>query len=227
MLATPGPSLVSAISIGCSLSLPSMLAVWSSVRLGMWRYAMAVVLSALNGFFVTWVVGSGFRPMLFMLPLASTLPVFLTLLIIKRGFGHFALLKIDAEQFLEGLRFNLSHLFIVTTLLAVLVPVGKLLWPMLADGHQPADLIFFAFLIALISGNTLIFVWALLGKHAILRTCIVIPIGIVSLVVFMKFCVQGEDLIVFYTLTGLPLLSTFVLMATLRFSGWRFIRGVA
>ena len=163
--------------------------------------------------------------MLFMLPLASALPVFLTLFIIKRGFGHFVLLEINADQFLEGLRFNLSHLFIVTTVLAVLVPVGKLLWPMLAGGNQLEELVVYGFLIALISGNTLIFVWALLGKHVILRTCIVIPIGIVSLIVFMKVVVQGENLVVFYTLTGLPLVSTFVLMAALRFSGWRFIRG--
>ena len=123
--ATPSPHLLGAVGIGCSLSLPSMLAAWSSVRLGGWRYSLTVFLSLFNGFLLTWCANPEFDLLLVLLPLLSALPVLLTLLIIKLIFGHFAPLASDAGQFREGLRFNLSHLFIVTTVLAVLLRIAS------------------------------------------------------------------------------------------------------
>ena len=224
--ATVTPNLPTAIHVGSCLSLPSMLATWSSIRLGWWRYALAVVLSLFNGILLTTFVNPDFDLLLVILPLASALPVLLTLLIIKRVFGHFAPLARDADQFLEGLRFSLLHLFIVTTLLAILLPVGKLLWPMLTDSLRPPDKLFTLFsLCLLISFNTLMFVWALMGRQAILRVCITIPIGAFTLWICALACQRSNDGLAWYTLTGLPLVSSFLLMLAFRSSGWRFWKG--
>lgn len=222
----PSPSTLRAVGIGCSLSLPSMLAAWSSIRLGAWRYSLTVFLSLLNGFLLTWFANPDFDILLVLLPLASALPVLLTLFVIKRFFGHFAPLASDTGQFLEGLRFNLSHLFVVTTLLAILFAIGKFFWPMLSGSSgYPGEIVVVLSLSALISFNTLMYVWALLGKHAIVRICVVIPIGLGTLVACTMICTSGPQELIWYVVTGLPLISAFVLMAAFRFSGWRFFRG--
>ena len=223
---TPGPSLVVAIMLGCWLSLPSMLAAWSTIRSGVWRYSFSAVLSLLNSFLFMLLIDGQFDLLMAALPPASALPVLLTLMVIKRAFGYFAPLQRDADQFLEGLRFNLLHLFIVTTLLALVLPIGKMLWSMQPNTVGPAPLGIFACLIVLISFNTLMFVWALMGKYAVLRTCIATPVGIAALLICVQVCNHGADYIEWCVLAGLPLASSFLLMAALRFSGWRFWKSV-
>ena len=223
--ATPIPGFGGAVGIGCCLSLPSMLAVWSSIRSGWWRYSLTVLLSLLNGFLLTWCASPSFDLLLVLLPLASALPVLLTLFIIKRVFGCFAPLGSDSGQFLEGLRFNLSHLFIVTTLLAILLPIGKFFWPMLLSApRHPGKFVVLLGLCVLFSFNTLMYVWALQGTRAILRVCVAIPIGLGTLVICAMICSPQPDSI-WYILTGIPLGSSFLLLAALRMSGWRFFRG--
>ena len=218
------PTFLGAVSIGSYLSLPSMLAAWSCIRSGAWRYCLAVLLALLNGFVLTWTSNTRFDLLLVLLPLATILPTLLTLSLIKRVFGRFSPLAQDAEFFVEGLRFNLSHLFIVTTLLAVLIATGKIIWPLLEFNPPPEAPLILGSLVALISFNTLLHVWALLGQQAILRTCIAIPLGIVTLVICSWVCRgngSGDDFF-WYLLTGLPLLSSFVLMTSFRYGGWRF-----
>ena len=216
-----------AISIGCCLGLPSMLAAWSSIRSGSWRHSLTFFLCLVNGFILTLTANPVFDWLLVMLPLAIALPVFLTLLVIKRVFGYFAPLESSDERFVEGLRFNLSHLFIVTTLLALLLAIGKVLWPALSKhGVHPSELVALFSFVVLFSFNTLMFVWALLGKQTILRTLIAIPIGVVTLIACKAVCIGddsiGSDLFFWYMLTGLPLVSSFVLIAVFRYEGWRF-----
>ena len=226
--ADPNPNLSGAVSIGLCLSLPSMLAAWSSIRLGVWRYSLAVFLSLINGFLLTSVANPEFDLLLVMLPLFSALPVLLTLVIIKQCFGHFAPLAPDAGQFLEGLRFNLSHLFIVTTLLAVLLPIGKFFWPTLSSNSAHAGKFVIIFgLSILFSFNTLMYVWALQGKRAIMRVCIAIPVGLATLMLCAMVCSNTPNDPIWYLIAGLPLVLSFVMLAALRFSGWRFFRGTA
>ena len=201
-----------------------MLAAWSCIRSGAWRYCLTVFVALLNGFIVSWIEAPSFDLFLVLLPLATTLPTLLTLFLIKRAFGRFAPSASDAEFFVEGLQFSLSHLFIVTTSLAVLLAVGKVIWPLLKFDSPPGLILIVSSLVALISFNTLLHVWALLGQQAILRTCIAIPLGIVTLVICSWVC-RGNgsrDDFFWYLLTGLPLLSSFVLMTSFRYGGWRF-----
>ena len=224
--ATPEPDFFAAVGIGCCLSLPAMLAVWSSIRLGVWRYSLTVVLSLLNGFMLTWWANQNFELLLVLLPLASALPVLLTLLIIKLLFGHFARFAPDSDQFLEGLRFNLSHIFIVTTVLAMLLPIGQFVWPMQTNNLAHRGVLMIVSCISvLISFNTLMFVWALLGKQVFLRICLAIPVGLVTSLICIKFCNARDDELIWAIVLGLPLLSSLLLMAALRFSGWRFFQG--
>ena len=218
------PTVLGAVFIGSCLSLPSMLAAWSCIRSGTWRYCLTVVLALLNGFVLTWTSNLRFDLLLVLLPLATILPTLLTLFLIKRVVGRFGPLASGADFFVEGLRFNLSHLFIVTTLLAVLIAIGKVIWPLLEFDSPPDAFLIVGSLVALISFNTLLHVWALMGQQAILRTCIAIPLGIVTLVICSWVCRvnDGVDNFFWYLLTGLPLLSSFVLMTSFRYGGWRF-----
>ena len=222
---TPSPTTYGAVAIGCCLSLPAMLAVWSSIRLGWWRYSLVVLLSLLNGILLTWCASPDFELLLLLLPLASALPVLITLLVIKLLFGRFAPLATDSSQFIEGLRFNLSHLLTVTTVLAILLAVGKFFWPMRSVVlEHPGVLMIVVYISALISFNTLMFVWALMGKQMVLRICIAIPVGLVTSLICIKVCNVGGDEFIWCIVLGLPLVSSLLLMAVFRFSGWRFVR---
>lgn len=219
-----GPSVGGAISIGFCLGLPSMLAGWSSVRSGVWRYVVTVVISLLDGCILAWGTGSVSDFMVMLLPLASALPTLITLFLIKRFFGRFAPLESQAEHFLEGLRFNLSHLFIVTTVVAVLLAIGKAFrLEAYAQMSHPSQFVFLAALVVLFSFNTLMFVWALMGRSAFLRACIVIPVACVSIMVWAWFCNQGSpNQFVWYIFTSIPLVTTFSMLAVFRYQGWRF-----
>lgn len=223
----PAATFCGAIGIGCCLGLPAMLAAWSFIRRSAWRYALTVFLSLFNGILLIVFVSPKFDFLLAMVPLSSVLPVWVALFVVKRTLGYVRTADHDADKFLEGLRFNLSHLFIVTTLLVILLPVGKLLWGMLGAGLGKSEMaIIFACLSALISFNTIMFVWALLGKQAILRTCIAIPIGGLALAVCLQVCCKpNSHLLQWCLLAGLPLVLSFLLLAAFRFSGWRFFRG--
>ena len=216
------PDLVRAIGFGCWLSLPSLLLVWSSIRSGRWRYSIAVLLSLFSGLLYARSTGAGLLQA--MLPMASAVLVFQTLLITKQLLGNFAWLKHDRGQFLEDLRFNVSHLLIATTFFAVMLPIGKMFWPALADVN-PGDLVVYACVIALVAFNTLIFVWALLGKQVILRTCIAVPVGVAALLACAEVCDRGLSIVPWYTFTGLQLILSMLLMVAFRLSGWRFGQG--
>lgn len=221
----PNPNELGAVSIGLFLGLPSMLAAWSAVRSGAWRYVLTVLLALLNGFVLTYTVNHSFDLLLVLLPLVSVIPTLVTLWLIKRSFGRFAQLESGSDCFLEGLRFNLSHLFVVTTLLAVLLAVGKLFEAsILSFVSYPGEIVIVACLAALFSLNTLMFVWALMGQKSFLRVCIAIPISLGLLVSCNEIC-NGADrstLAIWYTATGLPLLLSFLLMTVFRYGGWRF-----
>ena len=116
------PTLLGAVFAGTCLSLPSMLAAWSCIRSGAWRYCLTVLLALLNGFVLTWTSNPRFELLLVLLPLATILPTLLTLSLIKRVFGRFGPLASDAEFFVEGLRFNLSHLFIAVSYTHLTLP---------------------------------------------------------------------------------------------------------
>ncbi len=232
LLMTPAverrPTIVGGISIGLCLGLPSMLAGWSSVRSGVWRYVLTVVVSLLDGCILAWSTNSGADSLVTLLPLASALPTLLTLFLIKRFFGRFAPLETQAEHFLEGLRFNLSHLFIVTTVLAVLLAIGKAvgLWAALQMSH-PSQFFFLTALVVLFSFNTLIFVWALMGRSAFLRACIAILVAFASIMVWAWFCNLGSpDQLAWYIFTSIPLVTTFLLLVVFRHQGWRFWKTV-
>ena len=221
----PNPNELGAVSIGLFLGLPSMLAAWSAVRSGAWRYVLTVLLALLNGFVLTYTVNHSFDLLLVLLPLVSAIPTLVTLWLIKRSFGRFAQLESGSDCFLEGLRFNLSHLFVVTTLLAVLLAVGKLFEAsILSFVSYPGEIVIVACLAALFSLSTLMFVWALMGQKSFLRVCIAIPISLGLLVSCNEIC-NGADrstLAIWYTATGLPLLLSFLLMTVFRYGGWRF-----
>ena len=220
---TTMPSLVGGISVGCAFSLPPMLVVWSCIESGAWRYWFAAILSLLSSFLLAGGVGIR-SPLLFTLPLLSAIPILTVLSILKQEFGCFVPLKLGAGQFFGGLRFSLSHLLVVTTSLAILVPIGKFLWPFFAGAkglfYVP---VFIASIVLLISITTLMFVWALMSETMILRVCIAIPVAVAMLMACNFLGAPDPDYWLWYTITGLPLVSTLLLVMALRSSGWRFL----
>ena len=218
------PNMTGAVCIGCALSLPPMLAAWSSIRSGVGRYALAVMLSLLSSFLGAWEVGMR-SPLVIVLSLASAVPVVIALSVAKADFGRFLPLKHETGRFFAGLRFDLLQMFAVTTLLVVVVAVGKLLWPILFSGQgASSEALIVPGISGLISASTLMFAWAMLGQKMIKRICIAIPVSLVMLV-SCNWLVRPDDLYsLWYTITGLPLIFLFLLMAAFRFSGWRFIQ---
>ena len=78
-----------------------MLAAWSCIRSGAWRYCLAVFLTLVNGYVLT-----------------------------------------------------------------VLLVIGKVIWPFLEYNSLPIELLVFGSLVVLISFNTLLHVWALMGNKS-------------------------------------------------------------
>ena len=209
------PTVLGAISIGLCLGLPSMLAGWSAIRSGAWRYVVTVLLALLNGIILTCMISREIDLLLVLLPLASAVPTIVTLWLIKRFYGRFAPLESETEHFPEGLRFNLSHLFIVTTLLAVLLAIGKALEFDIFDFvPHPDEFVVLSCLVVLFSFNTLLHVWALMGHSAVLRVFAVVPIALVSLMTCTWFCIpdQYPSPVSWYLIIGLPLVLSFLLM---------------
>ena len=219
------PNWLAAISIGFMLSLPVMLAGWCSIRSGLWRYVLAVLFALLNGWILSLSSSHGhFDLMISLLPLGTILPTLSTLFVVKRLLGRFAPLDSGEQLFREGLRFSLTHLFIVTTALAILIAIGKALVDadFLRFSAVTNQYIGIGSLALLLSFNTVMSVWALMGQAAFLRLCIAVPVAIVSSVVCCQVCAPETFFEIWLILAGVPIVSTFLLVAVFRLAGWRF-----
>ena len=119
-----GPDPPSIVYVCCILALASLISIWCTV-LGGWRaYVIGVPAILLDGWALT-VLGPSGEWLLYFLPLAIAIPCCVTVEMLKLMFGKFAKLLPDEQVFEEGLQFKLSHMFIVTTMVAVLFGIAS------------------------------------------------------------------------------------------------------
>lgn len=216
-----GPDFPSICFVSCTLLLGSMIAVWCAV-LGGWKaYLVGVVAIVIDGLSLNVIGGPDWWPTL--LPLAIALPCCMTLELIKVMFGKFSKISASGEEFQEGLQFKLTHLFITTTVIAVVCGIGQAVAPFVSFEQPSYRILTMLGTIALVlASNTLLCVWAILGKAMLWRLSIAIPVAI-GLVALGGYVMQ--DLTWIWPLIfGICFLATAILLWMLRFEGYRFVR---
>lgn len=215
--------------LSSTLALGSLVAIWCSLlgRLKIYLIGGAVLLVA--GFALTLRDGGGGPQwwLVTLLPLAIASPTCLTMEFIKLIFGEFSKISSDDQVYEEGLQFKLSHLFIVTTVIAVLFGVGQAVNEFVGgiENLGSAGLLkTLSCITAVLVANTLFSVWSILGKSMMWRLMVLVPVaaGIIALgTVLMAY---PTPLLVWAMVFGVCFVSTAVLLLLLRYEGYRFVR---
>lgn len=216
-----GPDFPSICLVCCTLSLGSMIAVWCSL-LGGWKaYLLGVVALVVDGLAVIPIGGPDWMPAL--LPLAVAVPCCLTIELIKFLLGRFSKMQNGDEDFQEGLQFKISHLLIATTVIAVVCSIGRALSGFMSFG-QPGILWILSTISVVLALNTLLCVWALLGRSMAWRLLVMIPVAI-GLIVLGPFVMERPaGLNVWNLIFAVCFVATATLIGLLRLEGYRFVR---
>lgn len=206
--------------VACVLSLASMVAVWCPLISGWKIYVTGLVVIGLDG--LSLAVLSGPDLVATVLPLGVAVPCCLTIELIKFLFGKFSMLPPGDQDFKEGLQFKLSHLFIATAFVAVLCSIGQALAQFISFERMSNHVMTTLFTIAIVLAiNTLLCVWAILGKTVLWRIAITIPL-VIGLALLGDYLLEAEGL---WTLIFLICsTATLILLTLLRLEGYRFVR---
>ena len=161
--------------------------------------------------------------MLFFLPIQIGGTVAIPLLGISWFWGRFDRPSVDEEtvQFQEGLRFGIHHLFIASAVVAVICGIGKAVAPYFVF-YSGATVILFVTII--ISSNTLMSTWALMGRSIGLRVGIALLLAALGCVGGCWLLGLHTELLIYLFLFGLCWAATTVQLYLLRRSGLRFIK---
>ena len=219
------------IGVGGQLALAAITGVYFSialVRIEM-RVGLSILALAINGYVLMFCTGAP-RPDLLigLLPLGVALPIALILQIIKFRMGSFSTVGSSQLSFQEGLQFQISHLFIATTVVAVLFGAGRLLMPWLEEWlfNYNFDAIVNLLIIASVPAIcTLISVWALMGNKLAWRVAIALLVCPGVMVAGMVLIPAAPpELFIWICIHGIPWLAVGVMLYLLRLEGFRFVR---
>ncbi|MDB4766923.1 hypothetical protein OAG71_04465 [bacterium] len=171
-----GPDLPSVSFVSSALALASLISIWCTV-LGGWKaYLIGVPILLLDGWALS-EMGPNGDWRLHLLPLGIAIPCFVTVEMLKLMFGKFVKLLPGDQVFEEGLQFKLSHMFIVTTMVAVFIGIGQAFGKNFSN--QPSSMAWTLTVISVVLAlQTLISIWAVLGRSFLLRLAIVFPTAI-------------------------------------------------
>ena len=178
------PGLMHLTHIGTLLSFPIIVANRMCFAKHWSRIPIAFCGICILGFFMglTTSPRNVFDWMGFLICFLIAIPIILTLESIKLFLGRFQKLgDADAEEYVEGIQFNIRHLLILT--FCVAVPCG--LWNLFSEsltayfsGSLPQSVIVFLLLMSLTMATfTLLSIWTLLGKWRIWRLVVTILVG--------------------------------------------------
>ena len=153
-----GSYLCNALFFGLHLSFACMVGIWCATSIGWIRFLVSIPILFLWGYPVHWLTGG---PWLIssLIPVCIGIIVSLVIEAFKFAFGSFEFVGSSQQAFREGLQFKISHLLILTTAFAILVAVSKAAG---FSGYE--ELTRVSVLIAIFSANTLLLIWALLGR---------------------------------------------------------------
>ncbi len=209
------------------LALSTMVTCIAAVMKSLWRFLfLAIAYIALSILLNTKEDGPPLQLLLLLFPLMIGLPTLLTLESIKLFLGRFRRGEIYDDT-KEGLQFGLKHLVILTTVVAVLSRISIMLGPWFRrlDAPPPNLSIVFAIVICIMSFNTLLGVWAMLGKNAVVRFLIwffLAGIAVSFVPWFLARWVQSSG--IWTTVLSIAAIATQILLGCLRLDGYRFVK---
>ena len=214
--------------ISSILAMGSLVAVWCSV-LGGWKpYLIGGVALLIAG--VVLALNSGAGPdwwTIVFLPLAIAIPTCFTLEFIKFIFGKFTKIGLDGQAYEEGLQFRLVHLFITTTVVALLFGIWQAASEFFGgfgkSGYTSLP-VTLACITAVLAINTLFSVWAILGKSMFWRLTILVPAAVGVIALGIALMGPRGQVPVWPLIFGVCFIATAVLLLLLRYEGYRFVR---
>jgi hypothetical protein len=218
-----GPILLVYVFLAANLSLAAIVPIWSVVIRRFEFLVLAIGVLLANGVLLASITRGDL--MLFLLPMLVGGTVAIPLVVISLFWGRFDKPSADVEmrQFQEGLKFGILHLFIASTVVAVICGIGKALAPyvVFSSGTPVQD---FAVITIIVAFNTLMSVWALMGRSIVSRLIISFLLAVFSCGggSWLFFPHAGSPMVLF--MFGLCWAATTVHLALLRRSGMRFIK---
>lgn len=207
-----------------TLGLSTIVACFSAVVRSSWRWLFFGIANIWLTFLLTTKVSPTPVAILFFLPLITGLPTILTLEVIKRFVGKFQR-HADTEGFTEGLQFGIKNLAVLTTIVAVLMGLRSILESQLAQLSSTTTqlTVVIITIVCVMSFNTLLGVWAILGKANWLRILIAalaIPASSSLAPIFAIRRIPGIWITVFSTAA----VATILILTCLRIEGYRFVK---
>ena len=166
---------------------------------------------------------------LIVLPLFIATPVIVTLEIIKLKWGRFTKEVNCDVPFREGLQFKISHLLILTTIVAIAIPIlqtaSSYLRTIAPEGVFPI----LGTIIFMLSITALANVWAVLGRSIgarIFVSFLVAALACAVAIYFLSFFEQIEPDIplVWGGMTAITWSTSLLLLYQFRREGYRFVR---
>jgi len=220
-----GPSSSNYAGLGftfLSLSIAAMTGIWCAIAKPWWRYGVGLLVTLINGVALLMRTGPSDDLMLFLLPLLIALPIASTLEIVKLRFGRFTQ-DVDADvDFQEGLQFGISHLMIVTAVVAALCAIGRAVAPLFDFVFQYRIVLSVAMIVSVLAVNTLVSTWALLGVSVRWRG--LISLATAGLIIFLgSYYSPNGNIVLWAIMFGVVWLVTTILLILLRRDGYRFV----
>ena len=212
--------------ISSFLALAPLIAVWCSV-LGGWKPYLiggvallinGVILASLNSDRPSWLL-------VVLLPLGIATPTCMTMEFIKYIFGKFSKIMSDGQAYEEGLQFKLSHLFITTTVIALLFGIWQAVREFFGGFDLRNGLLKELSCITVVfATNTLFSVWAILGKSMFWRLTLVVPMAVGVIALGSTLIDSDSQFPIWAIVSCVCFVATAVLLLLLRFEGYRFVR---
>lgn len=216
-----GRNPIAYVFIAANLSLAAIVPIWCVV-IRRWVFVVLGIVVLLANGAMMMSIGPPRDLMIFLLPSLVASTVAIPLLGISCFLGRFGKPLDGGETvlFQEGLRFGIVHLFVASTIVAVICVIGKALAPFLA--FSPGDpLYLYAVVTIIISFNTLLSTWALMGRSIGLRLVIALLLSVFSCVVGSRVFPAATMILLMF---GMCWMATTVHLALLRRCGLRFIK---
>lgn len=222
----PGPnfSFTAWFYLACSLSLAALLSIFAAVKRGWKIYITAFFFLCLDGFNLA-LMGSQVDAIIILLPLLIATPILITLESVGLFWGTFTNSELVSRPFSGGFQFRISHLFIITSVIAVMILIVKGLLPSFSG--ELRTYVSSAIIVAVLSVNTLINVWAILGETTRMRLLAFLiaasMILAVSWLVSLRRYLGNGEVVFWICFTGLSWAPSTLLLYLLRQEGYRFV----
>ena len=222
------PSLAGVVFIGLGFALSTIAAYWFCLATHWIRYLLLLTAALLLGVLFGFSNGpqNRFDWIIFLLPLAISIPVVVTIEITKIFFGKFERLNSNSTQtFQEGIQFSIRQLVILTTVVAI----GFGLWNAFRDSileqmiNSDGGRIWRIVLViaATIATYTLFSIWAVLGHFKYYRLFVCLWIGVAAIYAGSRYGPMPTFWFVMFLICWAGQVAMLLL---LRLEGYRFVR---